>query len=106
MDTRCDSHVLKIRAVNRRNNNPPQGKGLGMTESGVQVIVMKAFENYEEKTGKPRHEQNLRNFAKLFDINSRQNGGINVLKWMLGIFLGIPALVWTIMQIARAVKGH
>ena len=38
-----------------------------MDENAVKVIVQEGFESYETATGKPRHEQNLGKFDKIFE---------------------------------------
>lgn len=47
-----------------------------MTENDVKEIARGILEVYEEKTGKPRHEENTEKFDKLF----------GVLNWIRGAF--------------------
>jgi hypothetical protein len=50
------------------------GSKTALDENAVRVIVQDAFDSYEETTGKPRHEQNLDNFTKLFGALSWVKG--------------------------------
>lgn len=80
-----------------------------MTESGVQVIVMDAFKEYEKETGGPRHEQNLGNFQVVFANQNRQSGALSAIRWMLLIFGSIMTFlggIYTVIQIVRTWKGH
>lgn len=77
-------------------------KAVEMSESDVKVIVNDSFALYEEKTAKPRHEENLGNFTELFRV-------LNLVKGMgiaLIALVGIPGCVASILVIISKVKGH
>lgn len=73
-----------------------------MTENDVKVIVNEAFSQYEESTGKPRHNENLGNFTELF----------RALNWLKGLgagvffIIGVPSLIASIMTIVKLSRGH
>lgn len=51
-------------------------------ENDVKVLMTAALETYEEKTGYPRHKENLANFEKLFAVVNKTDGGITAMKWL------------------------
>jgi hypothetical protein len=71
-------------------------------ENAVKVIVNAGFADYEEKTGLPRHKENLGNFEKLFGLANR---GIGIML-ACAFFVGIPAALASIIEIVKFVKGH
>jgi hypothetical protein len=56
-----------------------------MDENAVKVIVQAGFDTYEEKTGLPRHNENLKNFEKLF-------GAANWIKGAAWAFVALNGL--------------
>lgn len=79
-----------------------------MTESGVQVIVLEAFKDYEEKTGKPRHDENLDNFRELFGTQSELKGAVGAVKTMVlgfGLLFSFIGAVYTVILLVRAVRA-
>jgi hypothetical protein len=72
-----------------------------MIESDVKVIVNEAFSTYEEKTGLPRHEENLGNFREIFAILNRWKGFAVACTFIIGL----PACIASLIVIVRAVKG-
>jgi hypothetical protein len=77
-----------------------------MTESGVRVMVLEAFANYEKETGLPRHKENLGNFTILFDRMNKAIGSLNTLKWIIGIVVGGPGIVVCLIEFLRFARGH
>lgn len=73
-----------------------------MGESDVKVIVTEALDAYEERTGLPRHKENLENFRKLFALANKAIG----IGLACTAFCGIPALIASLIVIVRFVRGH
>lgn len=83
-----------------RNGGPK--RTVHMDENAVTVIVNKAFSNYEEKTGLPRHQENLGNFAALFALVNKAKG----FAIACGIVVGLPATAASIIVIVKTIRGH
>lgn len=72
-----------------------------LTENDVRVIAGAIQAAYEEKTGAPRHAENLANFKGIFDFISRAKGA-----FALGaVVVGLPALVASCIVIVKFAQG-
>lgn len=72
-----------------------------MTESDVKVTATALLDAYEEKTGKPRHDQNLANFQLIFDFISRAKGAF----MMAAVVVGLPAVTASLIVIIKFAQG-
>lgn len=85
----------------KRRNRPAMLED-HMSEAEVKVVVYEAFETYEEKTGKPRHEENLANFATLKTSFDMLRGAVILVAFLVGV----PGCVASILVIVSKLKGH
>lgn len=76
-----------------------------MSEAEVKNVVNDAIKEYDRETAFPRHQQVLK---ELQEVQAGQNqliGAATFAKWALtiiGLLLGIPASVFMLIQIIRA----
>lgn len=73
-----------------------------MTENDVIVLVTRDREKYEEKTGLPRHEENLANFGVIFGWISKAKG----FAIACTVFIGLPGVVASMIVIIKTIRGH
>lgn len=73
-----------------------------MGENDVKVMLNAAFEGYEERTGLPRHTENLGNFRRLFSLANRAIG----IAIACSFFFGLPAAIASVIVIVKFVRGH
>lgn len=75
-----------------------------MTTLEVRAIANEVVSTYDEKTGLPRHTQNLDNFKTVFEWMAKLNTGIKI-GTVVGAFLvGLPAVIASIITIVRFLK--
>lgn len=72
-----------------------------MTESDVKLTVKTALEIYEKHTGLPRHEENLANFASLFEIANKFKGAIS----FGAVIVGLPTVAASLIVIIKFIQG-
>jgi hypothetical protein len=73
-----------------------------MTDNDVIVIAGAITKEYEEKTGKPRHEENLDNFRVIFEFMTTAKSYARA----AGVIFGLPTFVASIIVIVKTIKGH
>lgn len=73
-----------------------------MDENAVRTIVMDERESYEQTFGRPRHEENLANFKKLFDFVATLKG-ISIAG---GVVVGVPSAIASAIVILKTLRGH
>lgn len=73
-----------------------------MSESEVLNLVNEAFDRYEDRTGKPRHEENVQKFEELFRVLNKMRGAM----WACGLPVAFVAVTVGIIQIVKFAKGH
>lgn len=71
-----------------------------MMENDVKVLLTDALQDYEDRTGLPRHQENLKNFADLFAVVNKTSGGVTAMKWLGSIL----TLAIATLSIVIAVK--
>lgn len=73
-----------------------------MSEAEVKVVVNDAFADYERETGKPRHEENLSKFEKIFELMNKLRGAVLA----FGLLVGVPGCVASVLVIIRFARGR
>lgn len=71
-------------------------------ESEVLNLITDAFDRYEEKTGQPRHAENVQKFQDLFEVLNKMKGAM----WACGLPVALVAVTVGIIQIVKFAKGH